>query len=331
MKKTNNNLLSLASLVRRNIGIFLKDKMMVFFSVLTPMLVLILYIVFLGDMQVGNIINALKDVGLEELGKENAPLLQAVINNWMIAGVLGVSCVTVALNACTMMVRDRATRNINDVLAAPVKRWVLYSSYIISCFIITFCICFAILILSVVYLACSGGLMMNFLGFLSAAGVILLSVASSSVILVLIISFIKSESALTAFSGFFSAAIGFFMGAYLPFNMMPKAVQYVSYFIPGTYGAGLFRNIFMQGPMRKLISIIPPDKLELLQNGLLQDYSIDMNFFGHTVRAGHMVLALGIFIVITVAMLFIMYSNKHTNFFNVGAKRRKRKNKKKKA
>ncbi len=334
MKKNNNWALTLGCLVRRNIGIYLKDKMMVFFSVLTPVIVLLLYILFLGDMQADMVMEMLRQEEFAEVlaGIDEATinmLVRGIINNWMIAGVMGVSCITVAFNANTMMVRDRERGNINDVLSAPVKRWVMYASYIISCFVITFCICFAILLISIIYLACTHGLMMNFVDFLAILGNMLLSIVCSSFVTVLIVSFIKSEGALTAINGLFSAAIGFLIGAYMPFSMLPNAIQYIACFIPGTYGAGIFRNIFMQGPLRMLSGLLDSSNVstELIET-LVKDYSIEMDFFGHTISVGWMVFALAASVVIAGILLVIFYSNKKTNFFQQKTKklRRKRKN-----
>ena len=138
-----NNFLALGVLVKRNIKLYMKDKMTVFFSLLAPIIVLVLYILFLGDLQVQNIMATIGDAVSETE-------VRALVNNWMISGVMGVSCVTVALSANIIMVRDRMSGNVNDIISSPVKRWVLYLSYIISCFIITFTICLIVLFLSII-------------------------------------------------------------------------------------------------------------------------------------------------------------------------------------
>ena len=312
-----NNFLALGVLVKRNIKLYMKDKMTVFFSLLAPIIVLVLYILFLGDLQVQNIMATIGDAVSETE-------VRALVNNWMISGVMGVSCVTVALNANIIMVRDRMSGNVNDIISSPVKRWVLYLSYIISCFIITFTICLIVLFLSIIYLACTGGLMMSFSDFLVILCVTAISVLSSAFFMVLICSFIKTTSALAALNGVFSTAIGFLIGAYLPFSMLPDYIQYIGCFIPGTYSASLFRNYFMGGVMEHLQGKIPPETL----NQLLGDYSINLNLFGKTISPGWMVFAILVSIVLFAALLAIFYSNKKTNFFAMGRKIKLRKSKK---
>lgn len=318
--KKNNNALSLYILVKRNIKLYLKDRMTVFFSVLAPIIVLLLYILFLGKIQTDTIMNMVID-GYRVSDYLTKTDINALINNWMIAGVMGVSCITVALNANIVMVRDRMTGNVNDVIASPVKRWVLYLSYIISCFLITFGICFIVLMISVIYLACSGGLMMTFSEFLGILGITILSILSSAFFTVLICGFIKTTSALAAMNGVFSTAIGFLIGSYLPFSMLPTYIQYMACFIPGTYSAGLFRNYFMGGVIRLFKSKVPD--MEIIK-GIFDSYSIDLKFFGTTVSSSWMVLALLISIVVFGSLILIFYSNKKTNFFALGRKKLKK-------
>lgn len=317
----NRTLLPLWALVTRNVKMFMKDKLMVFFSILAPVIVLLLYILFLGEMQIQNVQNVLSS-SPEFAGFEvSAEQVRAVINNWMIAGVMSVSCVTVTLSCCTIMVRDRERGAINDVLAAPIPRWVLYLSYMISCFIITFTICFAVLMISIIYLACSGGLLMSFVDFLAILGVTVISILSSALFMTLIVSFIRTEGALTSFNSVFSAAIGFLIGAYIPVGMMPQGVQYLCLFIPGTYSAGLFRNLFLAGPINVLGATLGVDRA--MVNQLLADYSVDMNFFGMSVSPLAMVLVLIGSIMVFGSLILIFYSNKKTNFFAVKKKKKK--------
>ncbi len=320
--------LPLKSLVTRNVKMFMKDKMMVFFSILAPVIVLLLYILFLGEMQVQNVQNVINSTPeFKEMGA-TVEQVRAVINNWMIAGVMSVSCITVTLSSCTVMVRDRERGTINDVLAAPIPKWALYISYMISSFIITFFICGAVFLISCIYLAASGGFLMSFVNFLAILGTMVLSILSSSFFITLIASLIKTEGALTSFNSVFSAAIGFLIGAYLPVGMMPKSVQYLCLFIPGTYSAGLFRMLFLDGPINVLGKEMGIDRDFV--NKLLADYSVNMDFFGLKVSPLAMVLVLIGSIVLFGALILILYSNKKTNFFSI-TKRKKRKSKKQKA
>ena len=85
-----------ASLIRRNINLFFRDKASVFFSLLSVVIIIVLYAAFLGNIQVQNI--------QETAGKvEGAAWL---VNSWILAGILSVSSVTIAFSAFGTMVDD---------------------------------------------------------------------------------------------------------------------------------------------------------------------------------------------------------------------------------
>ena len=317
----NNNMLALGVLVKRNIKLYLKDKMTVFFSVLAPIIILLLYVLFLGKIQVDSIMGVLADYGIGDALTETD--IAGLINNWMIAGLMGVSCITVCINTNMVMLRDKASGNINDMLSSPVKRWVIFLSYIISCFLITLAICLIVLILAIIYLACTGGLMLSFVSFLAILGITIISTLSAAFFMVLICSFIKTPSALAALNGILSTAIGFLIGAYLPFSMLPPAMQYIACFIPGTYSVGLFKEYFLQGYLSNLAGKLPADGqiMELLE----KNYSLSLDFFGIEVTTSWMTMVLIISIIVFGGLMVLFYSNKKTNFFNSTKKRLKKK------
>lgn len=308
-------------LVKRNMKIYLKDKMNVFFSVLAPLIVLLLYILFLGKMQVDSVMQ-MPEFATSGLTRAD---IQALINNWMISGVLGVSCITVAINASVCMVRDKEDGARNDMLASPIKRWVIYISYIISAFIITFCICVIVLAISLVYLACTSGFFLTFVDVLAILGITVLGCISSSFFVVLLCGGIKSVSSLSAVNGVFSTIIGFLIGAYLPFSMLPKAIQYVGCFVPGTYSTGLFKYFFMRGIVADFSAKIPPESGLVEQ--LMSQFSLELDFFGMKVPVGWMVFAVVLSILIFAGIVLLLYTNKKTNLFTADQHKKHKKKK----
>ena len=162
--------------------------------------------------------------------------------------------------------------------------------------------------------------MMIFLDFLAILVTILLSTLSSALFCTIFFGLIKSEGALTAINGVFAAIIGFVVGAYLPSSMMPSAINYISLFVPGSYSVALFRTIFLAGPINKLISQVPPNVVEILT----KSYSLEMNFFGHTVSAWVMALVMVGAIFVFAGLLMLLYSHKKHKCF-LPSKRKKNK------
>lgn len=264
------------SLVERNVKIFLKDKMGVFFSLLAPLIVLGLYVLFLGDVQMQSIESAFKDIPIDN------KLLKNFVDNWMLAGVISVACVTVSFSAQEIVVKDREKGVLADMLCAPVKRYLLSIGYYISNVIITLTICTIVLAIAFVYMAISGWTMSAGEVFMSF-GLLVMSVLSSSAIISLICKIVKTSAQHSAIVGIISAAIGFFMGAYMPISIFPKAIQYVTLFIPATYSAGLFRELFMRGALEKIEEVIPQAGAKLEES-----FSMQLDFFDKTIEAKEM-------------------------------------------
>lgn len=90
-------------LIKRNIKLFFKDKGMFFTSLITPAILLVLYVTFLGnvyrDSFTSNLPNSLK---LSE------SIIEGLVGGQLISSILAVSCVTVAFCSNFLMVQDKA-------------------------------------------------------------------------------------------------------------------------------------------------------------------------------------------------------------------------------
>lgn len=90
-------------LIKRNIRLFFKDKGMFFTSLITPAILLVLYVTFLGnvyrDSFTSNLPNSLK---LSE------SIIEGLVGGQLISSILAVSCVTVAFCSNFLMVQDKA-------------------------------------------------------------------------------------------------------------------------------------------------------------------------------------------------------------------------------
>lgn len=255
-------------LVLRNLKIFVGDKASVFFSLLAPLIVLLLYVFFLKELQIDSAAAMFGDVPVDP------GLIEKTVNNWMLAGVVSVACVTVSFSAQEREIKDRETGVVADIKASPLPRPLIEMSYFLSNLVITLCICAAVLVVALIYAAISGWT-------LSAGDVaglfacLVMSALSASLITGLISRFVRTSSQHGALVGIVSAAIGFLMGAYMPIGIFPKAVQYITLFVPGTYSAALFRELFMRGAVDELAAV-SPQAAEAIESA----YSLEIDFFG---------------------------------------------------
>lgn len=269
----------------RNLKIFLKDKANIFFALLAPLIVLGLYILFLGRIQTDGLLSALQEMGVSGGEKE----IRSFADCWMLSGVMASACITVPLCACGVMVQDRKRGIRADLAASPVPGWMPPAAYFFSVVAAGLIIGFAVLVICLVWLAATGSWFLSVTDVLVLLGTLVLSVLSSSTLLVFVVGFLRTEGAFTGLNVILGTVIGFLIGAYMPLSVFPTGVQYVTLFVPGSYSAGIFRNCFMNGALDNIAQNISPE----FADALASQYALKLNFFGTDMPAWVMAIVLG--------------------------------------
>lgn len=90
------------ALTKRNIKVFFKDKGMFFTSLITPVILLVLYVTFLAKVYRDSFASALPD-GMSVPEK----LVNGMVAGELVTSLLAVSCVTVAFCSNLLMVMDK--------------------------------------------------------------------------------------------------------------------------------------------------------------------------------------------------------------------------------
>lgn len=270
-------------LTKRNCKLFFKDKGMFFTSLITPLILLVLYVTFLANVYKSSFISALP----EGFSVPEA-LINGTVGGQLISSLLAVSCVTVAFCTNLLMVQDKATGARRDLTMAPVRRSTLALAYFAASTAATLIINFTALAVCLVYLGVTGW-------YLTAADVLLLvldvflltlfGTALSSVIN----TPLSTNGQGSAVGTIVSAGYGFICGAYMPISSFSDGLQKVISFLPGTYGTSLMRNHALAGVYREMSAkSIPSEVIEAFRD------SIDCNlyFFGGKVETGTMYIIL---------------------------------------
>jgi len=233
------------NLVKRSLKLFFRDRVSVFFSLLSVFIIIGLYVLFLGNMMT----NSFKDL----LG-DNA---RFSIDSWIMAGILSVTSITATMGAFQIMVEDTTKKISKDFLSAPLKRSQLVGGYIISSFIIGVIMSIAALILAEIYIFAGGGELLEITALVKLLGVMLLSVFTGSAMVFFIVSFFKSSSAFATASTIIGTLIGFITGIYIPIGSLPSTIQTVIKIFPISHAASLFRQIMMEAPMSESFANAP--------------------------------------------------------------------------
>lgn len=273
----------ISALIRRNIKLYFKDKGLFFVSLITPVILLVLFATFLANVYKDSFVSALP-VGL---ALKDA-LINAMVGGQLVSSLLAVSCVTVAFCSNSLMVQDKLSGARRDLLVTPVRRSVLSVSYFAACTLSTLIVNFAAMGLCFAYLAITGWYLAAADVCLLALDVLLLTlfgVALSSCIHF----FLNTQGQVSAVGTMVSAGYGFLCGAYMPINSFSAGLQRAMSFLPGTYGTALLRNHALAGAFREMRAVgFPAEIVESIRD------SIDCNlyFFGEKVSIGTMYLVL---------------------------------------
>lgn len=284
----------LGALIRRNTKLYFKDKGMFFTSLITPLILLVLYSTFLSNVYEESFRSALEAVGATVPDK----LIGGCVGGELVSSLLAVSCVTVAFCSNLLMVQDKITGARRDLTIAPVKPGTLALSYYLSTLLSTLLICFAAAGVCLGYLAFVGWYLTAVdvaALLLDMALLVLFGTALSSCV-----SFpLSTNGQGSAVGTIVSAGYGFICGAYMPISQFSEGLQKVISFLPGTYGTSLLRNHALRGVFEEMgAQGFPREVVEAIKD------SVDCNlyFFGDKVDLSTMYLVLIAGIVIAVGL-----------------------------
>ncbi len=286
-----------SSMTKRNVKLFFKDKAMFFTSLITPMILLVLYMTFLAKVYRDSFAAAVPD-GLEL----DARLVNGMVGGEILSSILAVCCVTVAFCSNLLMVNDKVSGARKDLLISPTKKSTFALSYYVATLFSTLIISVVATVACFVYVACQGWYLSFvdvLLVFLDVFLLTMFGTALSSCVNV----FLSTNGQASAVGTIVSAGYGFICGAYMPISSFGTGLQTVLGFLPGTYGTSLLRNHALAGVFREMAKQhYPADVIEKIKD------SVDCNlyFFENKVSIGAMygiligsiVLFIGIYILI---------------------------------
>lgn len=285
----------LGALVKRNTKLYFKDKGLFFSSLITPIILLVLYAAFLKSVYDDSFRSALSAAG--------ASVSDAVINGCvgaqLISSILAVSCVTVAFCSNLLMIKDKTTGARHDLTVSPLRPGVLGLSYYLATLVSTLIISFAALAVCLVYLSAVGWYMTLGDVLLLVLDVFLLTMFGTA-LSSCINFFLSTDGQASAVGTIVSAGYGFICGAYMPMASFGEGLQKVLLLLPGTYGTSLIRNHAMHGAFAEMEKLgMPSEAVQAIRDGV----DCNLYFFGDKVGLGSMYAIM----IISVLALIVAY------------------------
>ena len=270
---------------------------MFFTSMVTPLILLVLYVTFLG-----NVYRDSFQSSLEESVTVADEVMNGLVGGELFSSLLAVCCVTVAFCSNLLMVQDKVSGARSDLTIAPVRPSVLALSYYIASFLSTMIICLAATAAGMIYLLNVGWYLSTSDVLFILADVALLAMFGT-VLSSIVNFFLSSQGQISAVGTIISAGYGFICGAYMPISNFGEGLQKVLSFLPGTYGTCLIRNHAMQGVFAEMSEIgFPAEIIEGIRDGV----DCNLYFYGDKVGIPAMYLILGGTVVVLMAIYIMM-------------------------
>ena len=232
--------------IKRNVLLFFKDWQSILFSLLTSIIVLVLYLLFLKGTFVSAIQRAMEQYpGLASMVPQKD--IDMFANLFLLSGILGSAMISVPFSCITVVVKDRANKVDYDILSTPLKRGQIIFAYFVSAVLTSTLLSDIILAVGLIGIRMQGNMYLNISQVVKAFSVVALGSISASAIFMIVVLFFKTVSACEAFFGILSAASGFVIGAYIPISQFSNEVQTVCNLFPASQITIMLRNILLNG------------------------------------------------------------------------------------
>ncbi|HYJ48953.1 MAG TPA: ABC transporter permease [Microbacterium sp.] len=276
------------AIVGRNLRIFFRDALNVFFSLLGAVILFGLYTLFLGNLQTTDLADALP--GATTAG------VQAYVDSWMFAGIVLITTVTTGLGALAVLVDDDQSGRFRDFLVAPLRRGQLVLGYLLSAVAVAVILSLLVFVISILYLGLVRETWLPLPSIARIVVVVLLSCIAFTSISALIVSFVRTNGAFSGLATIVGTVLGFIAAAYIPIGAFPEAVASVVAALPFAQAGMLMRREFSDGTLAAITADAPG-----ADEALRAFYGIDLSVGEVPVSAWFVVaLLVGITVLCTV-------------------------------
>lgn len=297
-------------LTKRNLLIFFKDKQSIVFSLLTSIIVFVLYLFFLKGTFVNAIESALNEVeGLRNLVATED--IEMYSNLTLLVGILGSAMITVPFNCLTTVVRDRENKIDYDILATPVRRWQIVLSYFVAAALSAIIMTGIILTVGLMVLGNQGNMHMGCGDILKAYGVVVMGSISATSLFMIVVLFFKSSSASGAFFGMLSAAGGFVIGAYIPISQFSTGVQTFCNIFPASQVTIILRNVLLNKTLDAINTSIGGVDKGMFVETIKDLFSFKACMFGRNLSVNEMMIYITAAILLCMVGMVFAYSKNY--------------------
>lgn len=268
---------TLRALVYRNMLVYCRNKENVFYSSLSMLIIILLMLVFLGDMNVDIVKGVLRDMD-KMPGLANIPANQLIsgvrdpllddknardlVLSMIIAGITVVNGVTVSLGVIGLMIEDEYNNRLGTFYVSPVSRLVLVSGYVTAAFILSMIFSLGTVVLSEIFMFMTGGTIITAMQALRIIGLIILNSFSATCFMFFLSGFAHTPSSYGGLSTLVGTLVGFITGMYIPIGYMPDFVGKILMLFPMCAGSAWMRRIFVEDAVVRTFAGLPKQAID---------------------------------------------------------------------
>ena len=215
--------------IKRNLKLFVRDRATVFFSLLSTLILIMLYFLFIAkvytsgmdDPNAGGIATALSG---------NAK--NFIVYLQMMAGVMVLNSMSLATGAFSTIAKDFESKRIDSFMLTPIKTREMIFSYFSTGFAASFGINTLTWIISYIIIDATTGYWLAAGAFLMVLVVLLVASLISCSLMLLVTALVKSSSAIGVVNGISGTFFGFLCGIYMPYGNLGEGTKVIGSLLP---------------------------------------------------------------------------------------------------
>ena len=238
-------------LISRNRKVYTRDRLAFLMSFLSVIILILVYQVFLGQIQIDAIKEALNS------DTASTDTIQ-MVNYWLISGLTTIISMTSTLGAFGVMVSDREKKLSEDFKVSPVSNFKVELAYAV--FAILFGIImtmFSCVFAIGIFNGFSSLLDYSMMDYLSILGIVSMGTVLAATIILPILAFIRTSSAFTTLSTIVGTFIGFISGVYLSIGSVGETLEQVMTWFPLTQVNALLKQVLMKDSIAQVFNDAP--------------------------------------------------------------------------
>jgi multidrug/hemolysin transport system permease protein len=251
--------------VSRCLRVYVRDRVSVFFSLLAPLILLVLYVAFFGKMTTDGVVQSIPGVTRHAAA--------GYVWAWVVSGLVAVTSISASIIGLSLMASDRDRHRLDDFLVSPLQARQLVGGYLLATAIYTLAVTAVVAVVGVTALAIYGAPLPSAAGWATLVGSTLLGTVVFSGLTCWVGLSLKSEGSVAAAGSGIGTFSGFLAGAYVQPGLLGAGVVTVMNCLPFAPAAVLARRGLAEEPLTHLAAV-PGDGVAQLRNTVGMDLEV---------------------------------------------------------